>query len=112
MTIADLAACVRHAANGRAPQAARWILQRMGTLKDSDWVLVDILGQLIAYAVVDDGAIARFESDGPPIRLRLRNQSYCWLAPVNWPTLVPRGPTFSLRGLKALALALVEELSA
>lgn len=68
---------------------------------------------LLDYALVPDADLDSFEAEGHCYLLALPRVGRCWLAPPGRKrALLPPAPTFSPRGLRALARGLVTEVTA
>ena len=111
LTLTDIAECARAAAAGKALLAANVLLRRASAVAP-DASASYVLERLVHFATgISENDVAEFERTNRAFRVRLPGTTL-WLAPDDFPSLVPRAPSFSLRGLRALGAALVEALVA
>jgi hypothetical protein len=114
LTLTDIAECARAAAAGKALLAANVLLRRASAVAP-DASASYVLERLVHFATgISENDVAEFERVNRAFRVQLpaASDTTLWLAPDDFPPLVPRAPSFSLRGLRALGAALVEALVA
>ena len=104
VTLKDLSRCVHHAAEGKADAAARALLRRLVDVP-ADSQVGGIMERLLMFATIDEADVEAFEAMHHAFQIRLSDGTLIWMAAQDCPPLVPPGPRFSLRGMRALAIA-------